>query len=247
MIGYLLIGCAILAAVLALVHLIANSKPGDVLTVLKWVFVILLVVVTALLVARGQFHFLWLLAVGALPWIMRLRGLRNMWKTMRGPTPGQASRVRTDALEMTLDHETGEMDGTVLTGRFEGRRLSELPLEACLDLLDDLYGDIQSTNLMEAYLDRTHGTEWRAQYQAQGGKTSEDQQGEDAGRRQSGNGQTGPMTREEAWAILGLEPGAEREEIRQAHRRLMKQVHPDHGGSDYLAAKINEAKDILLH
>ncbi|HUR42475.1 MAG TPA: DnaJ domain-containing protein [Aestuariivirga sp.] len=54
------------------------------------------------------------------------------------------------------------------------------------------------------------------------------------------------MTREEAYAVLGLRPGASLDDIRAAHRRLMKDFHPDKGGSDYLAVKINQAKDLLF-
>ncbi|MBN4046472.1 DnaJ domain-containing protein [bacterium AH-315-P15] len=56
----------------------------------------------------------------------------------------------------------------------------------------------------------------------------------------------GPMSENEACEVLGLPKDASSEEIRDAHKRLIKQYHPDHGGSDYLAAKINMAKDILL-
>ena len=54
------------------------------------------------------------------------------------------------------------------------------------------------------------------------------------------------MSQEEAYQILGLQPGAKSEEIIRAHRTLMKRIHPDQGGTNYLAARVNEAKDTLL-
>jgi hypothetical protein len=147
---------------------------------------------------------------------------------------GQSSVVRTEALEMELDHDTGRIDGRCLKGRFAGRPLSALSEGDLLRLLHELRAsDEQGAALLEAYLDRVT-PDWR-----------ERDSGEAPGaapRTQS----SGHMTREEAYEALALEPGASEDEIRAAHRRLMKKVHPDQGGSDYLAARINEAKDVLL-
>lgn len=146
-------------------------------------------------------------------------------------TGGQSSSIRTRILEMTLDHTSGDMDGLVLEGEYQGRRLSELALDALLRLLDWCRReDSQSATLLEAYLDRTQGTDWR--------KMS-------SGGPQAPTG-GGPMNKEEALAVLGLASGADPEAIRDAHRRLMQRLHPDRGGSDYLASKINEAKRVLL-
>ncbi len=56
----------------------------------------------------------------------------------------------------------------------------------------------------------------------------------------------GRMTRNEAFDVLGLQPDAPEEAVRAAHRRLMRSAHPDHGGSDWLASRINQARDVLL-
>ncbi len=148
-------------------------------------------------------------------------------------TPGQRSRVATGMLAMELDHDTGRMDGEVLTGPFKGKALSVLS-EAELRGLHQNCGKAgdQSLALLEAWLDRSK-PEWRQAWgQSAGG----------GGAVASG----GAMSREEAFAVLGLKAGADADGIRAAHRRLMKEFHPDKGGSDYLAAKINQAKDVLL-
>jgi hypothetical protein len=145
---------------------------------------------------------------------------------------GQKSSVRTQMLAMELDHDTGAMDGEILSGRFKGSRLGSLSLDQLIELMRECQavGD-QSASLLEAYLDRTHA-DWRAR----------------TGTRKSANGSPpgAAMTREEAYAVLGLKPNCSEKDVRDAHRRLMKQYHPDHGGSDYLAAKINQAKDLLV-
>jgi hypothetical protein len=144
---------------------------------------------------------------------------------------GQKSTVRTAMLAMELDHDTGTLDGEVLAGQFKGRRLRSMSVDELLRFLPECRaaGD-QSANLLEAYLDRTHDG-WRS--------TS------GRGRRAGPVPPNGSMTREEAYAVLGLKSNASKDDIRSAHRRLMKQYHPDHGGSDYLASKINQAKETL--
>jgi DnaJ-domain-containing protein 1 len=146
---------------------------------------------------------------------------------------GQTSRVRAAGLEMHLDHDTGEMDGQVLAGRHQGKRLSELKLKELLETAEDFRGDGESLRLLESYLDRAHAG-WRDDVHA------------DETARQGASAATGGMDAKEAYQILGLEPGASETEVRDAHRRLMKQVHPDRGGSAALAAKINEAKHRIL-
>jgi hypothetical protein len=149
---------------------------------------------------------------------------------------GQQSQVETSWLRMQLDHATGRMHGEVLQGRFAGRMLASLAFEDLILLLRDCRAaDNQAAALLEAYLDRTVGEDWRE-------KAARGDPGDAAGA--AGGGAT--MTREQALDILGLQPGAGADDIRAAHRRLMKKFHPDQGGSTFLAAQINRAKDLLL-
>ncbi len=145
--------------------------------------------------------------------------------------PGQTSRVTTEHLEVELDHDSGDIHGRILKGAFAGRRLEDLkPVELAHLWRDCRFSDPQSAQIVAAYLDRLHPT-WRDDMARQGAPSMD---GEDR------------MTREQALEILGLAPGASEDDVRRAHRELMMKLHPDHGGSTYLAAKINEAKDVLL-
>ncbi|GAB4354404.1 MAG: DnaJ domain-containing protein [Oricola sp.] len=146
---------------------------------------------------------------------------------------GQKSVVRSAWLEMELDHDTGDMNGLVLAGRFEGRELNAMSEGELRTLAADVRGDRESAVLLEAYLDRRMPG-WRDDADAH------------AGARQAGPHDTGAMTQEEAYKILGLEPGATAADVRQAHRRLMQRVHPDLGGNAFLAQRVNEARDLLL-
>lgn len=146
---------------------------------------------------------------------------------------GGASEIRTRFLAMHLDHATGGMDGKVLEGPFTGRSLCDLGLDELLRMLE-LYreADGQSAAVLETYLDRERESDWREHYT-----------GGPAGQKSARDAK---LNESEAWSILGLAPGADADAIRAAHRRLMQRLHPDRGGSDYLAAKINEAKRVLL-
>jgi hypothetical protein len=164
--------------------------------------------------------------LGWLPWSMPGFGARTH------KSPGQVSRVRSAFVEMELDHDTGAMQGRILAGRHEGVPLEALDVPTLVGFLAEI--DEESRALLMAYLDRREPS-WREH--AQGDTTT------GSGRS---SGSSGKMTEEEAYQILGVQPGASAADIGRAHRALMKKLHPDQGGSTYLAARVNEAKDILL-
>lgn len=143
------------------------------------------------------------------------------------------SRVRSRFLAMELNHDTGELSGRVLDGSYAGWDLMDLDEEETRRLIDEVSRDAESVNLLESWLD-TNRTGWREYFAEQDarGTHSETANGRD------------PVA--EAYAVLGLKPGATEAEIKAAHRELMKGVHPDRGGSEFLAARINEARDLLL-
>ena len=177
----------------------------------------------AFLLVRGQI----LTAVGLAVLGAGLLG----WRTpFSGIGHGRVSRVRSTFLEMELDHDSGRMRGRIVAGHYAGASLDVLELSKLIPLLSEF--DQESQALLAAYLDR-RDSRWREHAQA----------GAAAG--QGAASSSGKMTEQEAYQILGLEPGASAEEVSRAHHALMKKLHPDQGGSTYLAARINEAKDVL--
>ncbi|MFC6669060.1 DnaJ domain-containing protein [Marinobacterium aestuariivivens] len=237
------IGLIILGAVALTGYLWVQSRPAGQRTRAKWQLIILLVALMLLyLSVTGRMH--WLGAVVAallplsrylVPLLRYLPFLKRLYdhQTQRRQSGGNSSRVQTAILEMSLDHDSGTMDGTVLQGPLSGRRLDSLGEHDFIELLQYCRRqDQESARLLEAYLDRRFGDSWRD---------------DDPGERQEAPPQSsGSMSEQEAYAVLGLQPGASEEEIVTAHRRLMQKLHPDRGGSDYLAARINEAKERLL-
>jgi hypothetical protein len=240
LIGYFILGVCLLIGVLLLSRWFIAAEPKRVIVALRWAAVVLALTLGGFLMWSGRHALAALAAPALIPVILRLRSIWQHVKAAAGPTPGQRSSIRTRYLHMTLDHDTGEMDGSVVEGRSSGRLLSEMSLAEQLELWNECRAaDAQSATVLEAYLDRVHGATWR--------EAAGDAAGRGGGAGGGGGAAGGgPMTRQEAYEILGLSEGAPAAEVRAAHRRLMQKLHPDHGGSNYLAAKINEAKDLLL-
>ena len=246
MITYVLLGIALLVLVVFLSRWFATANPSSLAKWVKWGFIAAGAAATIFLSVTGKANLAFLpLAITGLPWLMSRFAAGRM---NPNPTAGQKSDVETPYLRMTLDHDSGEMEGTVLQGRYAGARLDELSEPQLIDLLKECsLRDDEGRRLLEAYMDRILGADWRERTEPR-----EEQErsagagsGQGWGRKRAAGART-PMTREEAYEILGLQPGAGSEEIKEAHRTLMRKLHPDHGGSNYLAAKINQAKELLL-
>lgn len=214
---------------------------------------IALLAVLLLLTATGRLHWLAALLAGLLPlarWAFGLLAGPLVGSLLRrafgagtfgafgglGSRPGAAgpgagaspkvSTVATGDLEMTLHHETGDMDGEALTGSLAGRRLSDLDLAAIQGWRAEL-ANADSLQLLDAYLDRRFP-------------------GWTDAPRDDAPAAGAAMDESQALAVLGLAPGASEEEVVGAHRRLMQKLHPDRGGTDYLAATLNRAKAVLV-
>ena len=234
MLPYFLLGLALLAGAILAIRWFVTAEPAQVIKALRWMLIAVAAALGLLLIFAGRHVLLFFLLPALLPFLLRSRAIWRRAKAAAGPSPGQASEVTTRFLRMVLDHDSGEMSGEILEGAFAGRRLAQLDEAELIAFWRECRAaDGQSAAVLEAYLDRTLGEAWREAAGA-GGAGSESAGGADG------------MSREDAFEILGLEPGASDSDIREAHRRLMQKIHPDHGGSNYLAAKINRAKELLL-
>jgi hypothetical protein len=160
-----------------------------------------------------------------------LQSLSRRARAAGSGVSGDVSTIRTQFLAMELQHASGEMDGEILQGQFKGQRVAKLKLPQLLELAKECQVDPNSMQVLEAYLDRSH-PDWR-------------EQAAGTAYRQYTNSES-EMNESLALDVLGLQPGANAEEIVAAHRKLMQKMHPDRGGSDYLARKVNEARDFLL-
>jgi len=229
----LLLALVLLAAVAFVIFWFLRTNPSTVARLLRPILMVVAVIGLGGLLVFGL-RFL----PGLLPELFGLAGVvitaliaRAVRHRPSGgfssPSGGQRTEVRTVFLQAWIDHATGDVGGTVLSGRFSGRTLDSLGDAQLLDLHAEFSADADSLRILEAYLDRRLG-DWRN------------------AQRPPPRGPRTDMTRDEALAVLGLAEGASEEDIKAAHRRLIQRMHPDVGGSADLAARINRAKDVLL-
>jgi DnaJ domain len=222
-----LLGVAVLILLLWAVNGFSKADPRQTKRVLQGIGGTIAVGFAALLLVRGEI--MPAIALGAAGFISL--GWISLWP-LRFGRPPRISRLRTACVEIELNHSSGAMSGRILVGRHDGTSLDALDKATLIGLLGGM--DAESRDLLAAYLDRRQPG-WR-----------EHAQGDAAAGSRARSARGGEMTEEEAYQVLGVQSGAGAEDIGRAHRTLMKKLHPDQGGSTYLAARVNAAKDVLL-
>ena len=236
----LLLGLALLVGVVLLIKWYGDADVKQIKASFKWTGLLIGLILIMFLAATGRLGVAMGGIIAMTAWAYRVFGWWQMARQVKGMfgglgfgrgagQAGQNSGAAAAFVEMELDHSTGQLDGRVLKGGFAGRRLGTLSHSELLGLLTEAGGDPDSRSLLEAYLDR-RWPEWREQDQA----------------RSTARTPTTAMDEAEALRVLGLQAGASADDIKAAYRKLMGQLHPDRGGSDYLAAKVNAAKDVLM-
>jgi hypothetical protein len=228
----ILLGVVVLLLALWAINAFSKADPKQAARVLRVIGGGAALLFAVFLLFRGEIG----IAVPVGVFGLGLLGWVSLWPATFGArtqkSTGQVSCVRTAFLEMELDHDSGAMHGRVLAGSHQGASLDTLDRTTLINLFGEI--DSDSRELLAAYLDRRE-PDWR-----------EHAQGDAA----AGSGRSAPrggkMTEEEAYQILGIQPGASTQDITRAHRSLMKKLHPDQGGTTYLAARVNAAKDVLL-
>lgn len=231
----------LVSAAVVMIYKLGEMPRQQRMRVLKWLALILVITLFVGLAATGRLSWLFALAASILPLIPRMLNwflkvaapLYSMFGFFKPRAMAGGPTIQTEFFRMAVDILKGGMDGQVLKGEFQGRRLADLSLDELQRLLASVAPlDQESAALLAAFLDRYHSG-WR-QSQSQDGQQSQNWQSQ------------ADMSDQEAREILGVSEQATEQEIHKAHRRLIQKLHPDRGGSDYLAAKINQARDCLL-
>lgn len=238
-----LLGLALLFAIVLGLRVLTSMPPAAIVRGLRWSGLAVAGLALVFLTLTGRLAWVFAALAGLVPWLLRAAQLHNVWNQFQSARnrsrgakakPGNVSEVETDFLHMSLDHDSGEMDGRVLKGALRDRVLSSLSQTEMYALWHEVQADPPSVQVLEGWLDRVH-EDWREVFDSLAGS-----------RRRRGQPESGAMSRDEAYRLLGLAPGAGIDEIKAAHRKLMKKAHPDHGGSAKRAAQLNHARDLLI-
>ena len=242
---YFVLGIAILVGLSLAARWYISASAQSILRVFKWTAIIGCLAIIVVIILTRQLTWAAFMLPAMIPWLLRARQASRMaknWSRMAstsqgasGMAPGQTSEIETRYLRMYLAHDSGEMNGDVILGQFSGKTLRNLSFEELIILLGEVKDDNHSIQVLVAYMERYHEESWReSKHATEDVNTQMDKA-------------NGSMTISEAFKVLGLEEGANLDTIKESHRRLMSKLHPDHGGSTYLATKLNEAKDLLLN
>lgn len=241
MLTFFILGIGVLIGFILIARWYATADPKVALKALKWGALGLFFIIAAFFVFTGRLSWAFMSLPVLLPWLLRARSVARtakafsrMSQARAGNTRGETSDVETRFFHMTLDHDSGDMTGTVQEGAHKGKQIDTLTTAQLVKLLVECQSeDMDSARVLEAYLDRNR-PDWHDRVHVHDGTETGAQT------------QKSAMDRAEALLVLGLTDGATAKDIKEAHRKLISGMHPDHGGSDYLAAQINQAKDILL-
>ena len=239
MLPYLISGIAFVLGAYLIARWWVQADIQQIIKVLRWSATIIGLVLLCIIAISGRWNWLPGLLFMAVPWFIRNQARRTINKNARGPTSGQKSHISTYYLKMELDHDSGEMSGEVIAGKYSGSNLSELNLNQLIELMNEcVRDDSQSRIVLENYMDRYH-SEWR------------NRAGDSFKEKSSHTNSNSPwssdaMSLDEARKILDIAPKASKADIEKAYRKAMKKAHPDNGGSDWMAAKVNQAKDTLV-
>lgn len=236
MLGRLILLIAFLIAAVTILQLVKKT-PKSQLKNLYWkIGLSLLGIMLVLLAVTGRIHWIGAMIGALIPFLRLLAPLLIRYfpfiqqylrkQAQSSPTGGNCSQVQTRFLLMTLNHDNNQLSGEVSSGPMAGQNLDNLELDQLQSLLDYCQPDKDSVQLLLSYLNHRFGSDWQQQH--------------------SSTENSSELNEQSALEILGLQAGASKQDIIQAHRRLMQKLHPDRGGSDFLAAQINAAKDLLL-
>ena len=243
MLSLFILSTALIAGLILAGRWYVSTDTKMLLKVLRWLLLAIVFSVVLFFLSSGRLTWAFAALPALLPWFFRLRTFARAAKTFsrmrQSSDPGFSSKstvrnsnIETRYLRMSLDNDTGVMDGEVIAGPYLGQLLANMSVYDLMQLkrLCDM-DDPESVRVLEVYLDRSHPA-WRELNSERSESSS--------------SPQIPTMGRAEAIQILGLREDCTDSEVKQAHRRLISGMHPDHGGSNFLAAQINEAKDVLL-